>query len=319
MKFNWGNRKQVFSTKLIEESGLTHSQVPYYLRHKEKEFIFYTSRPPQLEDGSYVSQICKAEVKYDEQEGFSVLKPYSHKLIELGTKGCFDESGTMPCSVVNREDLNEIWMYYVGWNRKFSVPYDCAIGLAISKDGGETFVKYSSGPVLGQNVNDPFLVGCPRVYYLENKWMLFYLSGVQWVTYGDKKEAHYKIKMAVSEDGLSWRTNNNYLIPERYEMESQTCPSVFFHEGYYHMYFTYRHTVDFRNPERGYRIGYAYSKDLLHWERDDAAGNFDIGTEDFDNEMVCYPNVNKIGEDLVMLYCGNKFGRLGFNSAVLEK
>ena len=85
------------------------------------------------------------------------------------------------------------------------------------------------------------------------------------------------------------------------------------------MYFTYRHSIDFRNPERGYRIGYAYSNDLKTWERNDELGNFTISKKGWDSEMVCYPNVNLINDKYIMFYCGNSFGINGFGFAELQK
>lgn len=316
MKFNWTNRRKLLTPSEFNDWGKTHAQVPYYFAHEGKKRIFFTSRPPRNSDGSYVSHIHSAEIETINSR-FQVKKLNREALLPLGELGCFDETGTMPCSVVYNSERNEVWLYYVGWNLCKNVPYDCAIGLAVSTDGGETFKKYSSGPILGQNVHSPFLVGCPRVYRFENTWYLFYLSGVKWVEFEGKKESHYRIRMATSEDGISWLTNDQFCVPMQYELESQTCPSVFQYGNRYHMYFTFRHTVDFRNPERGYRIGYAVSDDLKTWNRDDHTGNFGVSESGWDSEMVCYPNVNEIDGKFVMFYCGNSFGYDGFGYSEL--
>lgn len=49
----------------------------------------------------------------------------------------------MSSSIIKNED--ELWMYYVGWSRLQSVPYNWAIGLAISIDNGQTFTKKYKG------------------------------------------------------------------------------------------------------------------------------------------------------------------------------
>jgi hypothetical protein len=54
--------------------------------------------------------------------------------------------------------------------------------------------------------------------------------------------------MATSEDGIEWLRNDKFIIPERYEDECQTFAAVFYFEGKYNMYFTFRHSIDFRNP-----------------------------------------------------------------------
>ena len=90
-------------------------------------------------------------------------------------------------------------------------------------------------------------------------------------------------------------------------------------DGRYHMYFSYRHGVGFRNAAKGYRIGYACSTDGHSWERDDASGGLDVSSEGWDSEMVCYPHVLNIDGGLHIFYCGNSFGRDGFGYATLAE
>ncbi|MBL0049430.1 MAG: hypothetical protein IPP32_15190 [Bacteroidetes bacterium] len=313
----WNKKGQIFSLKDYSEWGNTHGQVPYFIEIGDKKKIFFTSRPKKNEDGTYVSHIHSMDVEYN-SKGFEILKIQKQPLLKLGEIGHFDEFGTMPCSVVNHPEKNEVWMYYVGWSRKFSTPYECAIGLAISRDGGETFSKSTVGPIVSANQFDPFVLGCPRVVILNNNWFMFYLTGIKWLDFNGRKECFYKLKMATSIDGIEWQRDDKFIVPERYQDECQTCASVYFADGMYQMYFTYRHSIDFRNPERGYRIGYAYSKDLITWERNDEAGNFTVSESGWDSEMVCYPNVNLINGKQIMLYCGNSFGLDGFGFAELE-
>ncbi len=297
--------------------GNTHAQVPYFIEIGSKRKIFFTSRPPKKEDGSYVSYVHALEIE-DRSGQFCTTKIYKTPFLDLGQPGCFDEFGTMPCSVVQHPGNQEVWMYYVGWSRKLSVPYDCAIGLAISTDGGETFKKFSNGPLISANKFNPFVLGCPRVYIFNDNWYMFYLGGVEWLNFDGRMECFYKLKLAKSKNGLDWKLNNRFIIPEKYENECQTCASVFYFNGKYHMYFTYRYSIDFRNPESGYRVGYATSEDLEAWQRDDDKGYFSTSVQGWDREMVCYPNVNSIDGKLTMFYCGNGFGVNGFGYAQLQ-
>lgn len=317
-KFEWIRKGQVFNPRDFREWGSTHGQVPYYFEVNKKKKIFFTARPPVNSNGSYVSYIHAVDIETG-PDGFSISKLYKDPFLPLGDIGCFDEFGTMPCSVIQHPERDEIWLYYVGWSRKVSSPYDCAIGLAISKDGGESFQKISNGPVVGADHHDPFVLGCPRVYHFKNTWYLFYLSGIKWLDFSGRKECYYKLKVALSNDGLNWKRNDRFIIPERYENECQTCATVFFHDGKFHMFFTYRHSIDFRNPERGYRIGYASSNDLETWARSDEQGNFSTSKEGWDSEMVCYPNINIINGKVTMFYCGNSFGLNGFGYAELKQ
>ena len=85
------------------------------------------------------------------------------------------------------------------------------------------------------------------------------------------------------------------------------------------MYFCYRQATGFRkNKERSYRIGYAYSTDLVNWTRDDENTGIDVSTEGWDSDMLCYPHVFECNGKIYLLYNGNEFGRFGFGLAVLE-
>jgi len=102
--------------------------------------------------------------------------------------------------------------------------------------------------------------------------------------------------------------------------ECQALPTVFGCDGLWHMYFCYRHATDFRtHRERGYRLGYAWSRDLRHWTRDDASGGLGVSPSGWDADMLCYPHVFSCDNQVYMLYNGNAFGRQGFGVAVMER
>jgi hypothetical protein len=102
------------------------------------------------------------------------------------------------------------------------------------------------------------------------------------------------------------------------ENEAQASPDVFFDNGKYHMFFSYRYSSNYRGKEKGYRIGYAYSHDLNHWVRDDTKAGIDVSEEGWDSEMISYPHVFELDGDIYMLYLGNQVGRFGFGAARLE-
>jgi hypothetical protein len=84
------------------------------------------------------------------------------------------------------------------------------------------------------------------------------------------------------------------------------------------MFFCYRYGTNYRGNNRGYRIGYAYSDDLLNWTRDDEKAGISISeNDDFDNESVAYPHVFELNGNLHMFYLGNQVGRFGFGWAKL--
>jgi hypothetical protein len=85
------------------------------------------------------------------------------------------------------------------------------------------------------------------------------------------------------------------------------------------MIFCYRQSSDFRsNRARGYRLGYAWSEDLVHWTRDDASIGIDVTAGGWDSDMMCYPHLFACDGEIYLLYNGNEFGRHGFGIARLE-
>lgn len=84
------------------------------------------------------------------------------------------------------------------------------------------------------------------------------------------------------------------------------------------MWFSYRQGVDFRNPARGYGIGYAHSNDLKTWHRRDDLAGISKSTTGWDSEMISYPSILEVNDRYLMFYCGNQMGREGFGVAVLE-
>jgi len=238
-------------------------------------------------------------------------------ILALGRLGTFDEYGTYPVSVIKHSD--EYWVYYGGWTRCESVPFNVAIGVGISKDGGESFEKIGEGPILSYSPDEPFVLSGPKIRFFNNRWCLFYIAGSKWVVDNGKPEPVYKIRMAISDDGIVWKKNNKDLIMSKVEEnEAQASPDVFFYSGNYHMFFCYRYSTGYRGKERGYRIGYASSTDLENWERDDQNAGIDISEEGWDSEMISYPHVFELDGSVYMLYLGNQVGRYGFGLAVLE-
>jgi sucrose-6-phosphate hydrolase SacC (GH32 family) len=152
---------------------------------------------------------------------------------------------------------------------------------------------------------------------------MWYIFGARWIhdELNQKKERIYKIGHALSSDNINWLKDEQEIIPNRIgEDECQALPTAILIGDTYHMYFCYRYATDFRdNKDRAYRMGYAYSKDLIHWTRNDSLAGIDVSESGWDSEMQCYPHIFKVDDNIYMLYNGNEFGRLGFGLAKLEK
>ena len=84
------------------------------------------------------------------------------------------------------------------------------------------------------------------------------------------------------------------------------------------MVFCFRNATGFRNnKERGYRLGYAYSSDLINWTRADNEVGIEASEGEWDSNMMCYPHLFHCNGKAYLLYNGNEFGRYGFGLAEL--
>jgi predicted GH43/DUF377 family glycosyl hydrolase len=291
------------------------AQAPATLIGDDFVRVYFSCRPPADAEGRYVSY--SAWVDLDRADLFKVRAVAPAPILALGGLGEFDEFGTYPVSVI--PDGEAIRAYYGGWTRCVSVPFNVAIGVAESRNGGVSFEKLGTGPVLGYSPDEPFVLSGPKVRRFNGEWQLFYIAGRKWKMVDGRPEPVYKIRMATSDDGLNWRKLNRDLIESRVETdEAQASPDVFFANGKYHMFFCYRYSSDFRGKQYGYRIGYAVSTDLEHWERDDAKAGIDVSEQGWDAEMISYPHVFELDGRIYMAYLGDQVGRYGFGLAVLE-
>jgi predicted GH43/DUF377 family glycosyl hydrolase len=315
--FRWNKLGKVFDPTAYPDKPWLRgfAQGPATLVFDDYVRVYFSCRPKPDANGSYVSN--SAWVDLDRRDLRRILRVADKPILERGGYGEFDEFGIYPVSPIRNG--NEVWLYYAGWTRCESVPFNVAIGLAKSTDRGTTFRKHGRGPVLSYSLDEPFVLSGPKIRRFNDRFYLFYIAGTKWLVEGDRPEPVYKIRLATSHDGLSWDKANAALIPDVLgEEEAQASPDVFFAEGKYHMFFCYRHGRDYRNAERGYRIGYAYSKDLLNWTRDDAKAGLLPSREGWDAEMVSYPHLCEIDGKVYMFYLGDGVGRWGFGLAELE-
>ena len=276
--------------------------------------IYFSCRPPKDTNGQYVSYT--SFVDFD-RNLCKMRKVADKPILELGDLGTFDEFGVYPSSVIKINDL--VYFYYAGWTRMSSVFAGVAIGVAISNDG-KHFHRLGQGPIMTSTLYEPFQVSGPKVRQFDNSLYMFYLAGEKWVLNASgKSESFYKIRMATSDNGIEWkRTGENIINNILGVDECQAGPDVFYYDGKYHMYFSYRYGLDFRGNDRGYRIGYAYSNDLINWTRDDANAGIGLSESGWDSKDMHYPHVFNCDNDMYMLYNGNEFGRFGFGLAILE-
>ena len=314
--FKWKKLGLVFNPTNYKNNNWLNefAQAPSVLEYDDFIRVYFSCRPKANEQGQYVSYSSYVDLN---KNNFSVLKVGENPILELGKLGTFDEFGTYPSSVIKIND--KYMVFYGGWTRCESVPFNVAIGCGISDDG-KIFEKLGNGPILSYSLDEPFILSGPKIRKFGDTYYLFYIAGRRWVMVNGKPEPVYKIRMATSKDALNWEKHNKDLIEDLLNVnEAQASPDVIFANGKYHMFFCYREASDFRkNKDRSYRIGYAYSSDLFSWIRDDSKVGIEISEEGWDSEMIAYPHVVKLNGKYYMFYLGNEVGKYGFGIAELE-
>ncbi len=315
--FKWKKLGKVFTPQEVTgRSWLKEfAQAPATLMFEDFVRVYFSCRPSADENGQYVSY--SSYVDLDRSDLFKIRQVAKKPILVLGGLGEFDEFGTYPVSVIRHGD--NIHAYYAGWTRCESVPFNVAIGGAISCDEGETFTKLGNGPLLSYSPDEPFVISGPKIRRFNDKWYLWYIAGRKWKLVAGRAEPVYKIRMATSDDGWHWIKMNRDLIESRIEEdEAQASPDVFYANGKYHMFFCYRYSSLFRGRDYGYRIGYASSANLTDWVRDDSKAGIDVSEEGWDAEMVSYPHVFEVDGKIYLAYLGDQVGRYGFGLAVLD-
>lgn len=316
----WLKRGKIFDPMQhkLPNNCLQFSQSPQALVFDDFVRIYFSTRAVDPVNNKYLSHIAFVDMKKNLRD---IIRISTNTVIPLGGLGCFDEHGIFPMSVMRHG--NAVYGYTCGWNRRTSVSVDTAVGLAISHDNGLTFQRIGDGPVLAASLHEPYLVGDGFVKVINGIFHMWYIFGTGWKKFSPESmpDRTYKIGHATSKDGIEWtKEEARCIIPDRIGAdESQALPTVISIGQRHHMFFCYRESFDFRKTKgRGYRIGHAWSDDLLNWTRDDKNPQLEGSPGEWDSDMQCYPHVFECDGKIFLLYNGNEFGRYGFGLAELE-
>jgi hypothetical protein len=288
----------------------SHAMLPTPLLLDDRIRVYYTGR-----DQNGQSRISYVDL---ERSNPSVVM-YVHELplLELGKIGTFDDSGTLGVCAVKQG--NDVYLYYNGYNRRVTVPWSNAVGLAISKDGGQTFRKAFEGPILDRTAREPYFAITPCILKTSDRWHMWYTSGTGWITVRGTPEPLYVIKYSHSGDGIIWKRENITCIQPLSPEEANARAAVVYDGGIYKMWFTYRGSQNFRDGSDSYRIGYATSADAVHWARRDGDAGISYSDDGWDSRMQTYPSVVDVNGKRYLFYNGNGFGQAGFGCAKWEE
>jgi len=303
----WIKQGRIFNLEL-NPCRTTHAQVPTPFVFDNFIRVYYACR--DTHNQSYPAYF---DLSFDLK---TVLNVHETSIIERGKPGMFDSDGVMPSCVVRNGD--ELWMYYVGWNElSKTARYHNATGVAVSKDGGESFQRMFDGPILDRLPHEPGLAVLPFVMFDEPQgvYKMWYDSGTAWHRVGDKYEPVYVIKYAESEDGVEWDRWGEECIRQEYALEALSRPCVLKTSAGYDMYYCSRHCDDYRGGRGSYRLCEANSTDGTYFIRDDDPV---IKRDRWDSDMQCYPYVIELNGQRIMFFNGNDFGQTGIGLAIWQ-
>ncbi|MEZ0608520.1 hypothetical protein ACAW74_08395 [Fibrella sp. WM1] len=318
----WSKKGLVFKPDASLPFSQTHAQVPFGfpLADTNRLRVYFATRDAQR-------QSATTFVELDANDFSKVLYVHDKPCIKHGAVGTFDETGVMPSWFLNvpgEDGTNEIWLYYTGWNKSETAHYRLGIGLAISRDGGLTFERAFTGPLLDRYIFDQVWVAQPCVMREPQadgtvRWRMWYLSCTKIEIIDGHPEPFYDVKYAESADGIHWNRTGQVCVGYDEFTDAIGRPTVFKEGDLYKMYFSYRSATHYRTDvERSYRIGYAESTDGINWTRRDELAGIERSADGWDSQMMDYCHIIEHQNRWTMFYNGNGFGASGFGYAIRE-
>ncbi len=260
----WIKKGLIYNCSGLNGFDVSHCHKPTPLILSETVVrIFFGVR-----DKNSITRTTYIDVNFEDIDKPKVIYIAKAPVLDIGKIGTFDDSGANVCSIVRKGNL--IYMYHIGWNPSTTVHTRNAIGLSVSKDNGETFVRLFDGSVVDRDKDEPYYTGAVDVILDNDIFKMWYTSGLEWKLINGKHEIFYQIKYAESKDGINWQKQNIICIMPENEYEVNARPCVIKENEIYKMWYSKRNLVDFRiNPKNNYRGGYAESKDGIIWNRKD--------------------------------------------------
>lgn len=241
-----------------------------------------------------------------------VLNVSRQPVLALGTPGTFDDNGQILGDVLRVGD--EVRMYYVAFQKVGKVKFYAFSGLAISKDGGNTFTRVARVPVMDRAEEGIFGRCIHSVLQERDVFRVWYSVIYDWTFIAGIPYPTYDIKYIESADGINFGAEGVPCVKCRGDEYRIGRPRVKRNAaGYYEM----RYTSD--TMDKKYRSGYAESPDGIHWTRKDELAWLAPSPSGFDDEMACYPVEIETKYGRYMFYDGNGMGRTGVGYAKLDE
>jgi len=245
-----------------------------------------------------------------QSSGLTVTRIAEKPVFDLGDLGCFDESGVSYPWLVKHGD--RLYMYYVGWTAGGRTRFQNFTGLAISTDDGMTFQRASRVPLLDRTEEEPYGSGSCAVWIDAGGWHMIYTAFEPWRATASGPKACYRLKEALSDDGVNWHRTGRVVID--FMSPDETIigkPMLIKDPQNYKLWYSHRGD--------SYRIGYSESADGVNFVRKDDETGIDVSSTGWDSQMIEYAFVFDHLGSRYMFYNGDDFGRTGLGLAIFSQ
>lgn len=277
--------------------------------------------PIRLDDGTLRVYVQSRDADNVGRVGFVDLDPADPRrvigeaqspVLDVGEPGSFDDNGVFQTSVVPLAD-GRLAMYYVGFELCHHIRYRLLTGLAVSGDGGASFQRIKSVPILERSTEEPHFRCGAFVRREADRFRMWYIAGGSWETIDGKALPVYDIRYLESDDGVRWPDNGQVVLPIDSAVEHGFGrPYIVRRPDHDRMHYSIRK----RTPAR-YRMGLATSEDGIVWKRRDGDLGIDVSSSGWEDDSVEYGAEIDAGGRTWLFYNGNDFGRTGICIAEL--
>lgn len=233
-------------------------------------------------------------------------------VLDIGIPGAFDDNGVILGDLLRVH--NDIFMYYVGFQKVEKAKFLAFSGLAISNDFGNSFKRLKNTPVFDRQDNALYIGAIHSVILEESgEFRAWVALGNGWEMINGTPYPQYNIHHVSSNDGIHFSAPPILCIDCQNEEYRIGRPRVRKKDGIYMMHYTKG------TPNGDYFPGYAESYDGLHWQRKDEQLGINLSTTGWDSKHLCYPAIIAYRDTTYMFYNGNDMGKEGFGYAKLKE
>lgn len=214
-----------------------------------------------LRDRQGVGRIGYFDVS--EADPTQVVGYSSEPVLDIGVEGAFDDNGMLLGDFVWSEGI--LRMYYVGFQLATKAKFLAFGGLAESVDNGNSFERKFHSPVIDRDDSGLYIraIHSIRSNLRGAGYQAWISEGAGWEKINGGFYPQYEVASINSPDGLHFERNSsckvNLNLPGEYRLGRSRIFS--FNNEEHILTFTYG------TSDGKYESGYAFSTDLINWER----------------------------------------------------